>query len=548
MQRCGPAPVAGTPLAFAPVLAGLMQDDFQLALPYALRRLRSYPGEGEVVTLTTAGATRAAYPQITARIDRLAHALRRLGVTPGERVGTFAWNSQRHFECYFAIPCSGAVLHTLNIRLHPDHLAYVINHAQDRVIFVDDTLAPRLAAIADRLPSVMRYVVMGETPTDLPNAIGYEELLADSPETPFDYPEIPERQAAALCYTTGTTGEPKGVLYSHRAIVLHSSSLLMTDAIGLQDSDRAVLVVPMFHVNGWGWPHAAALNAMTLLLPGPHVQPEPLAKLIEQERASVIGCVPTIYADLLRYADEHHPDLSSLRFGVCGGSAMPPALAQALHDRHGLRLLHAWGMTETSPMGAVSRAHPDPVSPKQGKAVPFVELRITDEGGGELPWDGQTPGELEARGPWVASAYYEDPSPDGFNDGWLRTGDVAHIDPAGFVQLTDRTKDVIKSGGEWISSVELENLLMAHPAVREAAVIAMPDERFGERPLAAVVLTSPASAEELREHLRPHVASFWLPERFAFVDSLPKTSVGKFDKRALRALREAGDLGAGSER
>ncbi len=274
----------GAPLAFAAVLAGLMQDDFQLALPYALRRLRSYPGEGEVVTLSAEGTTRAAYPQVTERIDRLAHALRRLGVKDGDRVGTFAWNSQRHFECYFAIPCTGAVLHTLNIRLHPDHLAYVINHARDRVIFVDDTLAPRLAAIADRLPSVERYVVMGETPTDLPNAISYEELLADSPGTPFEYPEIPERQAAALCYTTGTTGEPKGVLYSHRAIVLHSSSLLMTDAIGLQASDRALLVVPMFHVNGWGWPHAAALNAMTLLLPGPHVQPEPLAKLIEGER------------------------------------------------------------------------------------------------------------------------------------------------------------------------------------------------------------------------------------------------------------------------
>ena len=413
------------------------------------------------------------------------------------------------------------------------------------MIFVDDTLAPRLAAIARRLPTVEHYVVIGEGPTELPNAIRYEELLADAPATAFTYPDLPERQAAALCYTTGTTGDPKGVLYSHRSIVLHSTSLLMTDAIGLQSSDRALLVVPMFHVNGWGWPHAAALNAMTLLLPGPHVQPEPLAGLIEQERATVIGAVPTIYADLLRYADAHHPDLRSLRFGVTGGSAMPPALAQALHDRHGLRLLHAWGMTESSPMGTVSKAHPDPLAPKQGKPVPFVELRLTDATGAELPWDGETPGELEVRGPWVAKAYYDDTTPDTHHDGWLRTGDVANIDPAGYVQLTDRTKDVIKSGGEWISSVELENLLMSHPAVREAAVIATPDERFGERPLAAVVLDSPTTAEELREHLRPHVASFWLPDHFAFLDDLPKTSVGKFDKRALRAMREAGDLGRG---
>ena len=301
----------------------------------------------------------------------------------------------------------------------------------------------------------------------------------------------------------------------------------MTDAISLCSADRALLVTPMFHVNAWGWPHAAALNAMTLLLPGTHMQPESLAAAIEQERASVMCAVPTIYTDLLRYKpDANKPNLRSLRFGVTGGSAMPLALAQALEDRHGVKLLHAWGMTETSPMGVVSKVQPDPLAVKQGKAVPLVELRITDEAGNELPWDGRTQGELEVRGPWVAAAYYEDESPDSHRDGWLRTGDVANIDPAGYVQLTDRTKDVIKSGGEWISSVELENLLMSHPAVREAAVIATPHERFGERPLAVVVLDSPADPDELREHLRPHVASFWLPERFAFLDALPKTSVG----------------------
>jgi fatty-acyl-CoA synthase len=528
------------------LLEGLMQDDFQLSLPLILRRMRSQPGDGEVVTLTADGPVRAGYREVVPRIDRLARALAKLGVEPGERVATFAWNSQRHFECYFAIPCSGAVLHTVNLRLFPDQIAYVINHAEDRVIFVDDSLAPALAALAPKLANVEHFVVMGDGPLgDLPRALRYEELLADAGEGVFDYPEIPERQAAALCYTTGTTGEPKGVLYSHRSIVLHSAGLLMSDAIGLRGADRGLLIVPMFHVNAWGWPHAVGLNAMTLVLPGPFLQAEPLARLIESERCSVMACVPTIYADLLRYADAHSPDLSSLRMAICGGAPMPPALARAFEERHGVRLLHAWGMTETSPMGTVSTQIPGlgvdeewALRTKQGAAVPLVELRITGEDGEELAWDGAATGELEVRGPWVASAYYKEPaSQNRFRDGWLRTGDVANVDSRGYVEITDRAKDVIKSGGEWISSVELENLLMAHDAVREAAVIATPDERWGERPLACVVLEdgASASAEELIEHLRPRVARFWLPDEFAFLDALPRTSVGKFDKKQLRA-------------
>jgi len=531
-----------------------MGDDYSLSLPLLLRRLRSHPGEGEIVTLTAEGAVRSSYRDVVPRIDRLARALRRLGIEPGDRVGTFAWNSQRHFECYYAIPCIGAVLNTVNPRLFPDQIAYVINHAEDRIVFVDDTLVPALAKLADQLPNVEHFIVMGEGPVgDLPRTRRYEELLAQAGEGPLDYPEIPERSAAALCYTTGTTGDPKGVLYSHRSIVLHSIALVMTDAIGLRGDDRGLLIVPMFHVNGWGWPHAAALNAMTLVMPGPFVSAEPIARLIESERCTVMACVPTIYADLLRYADEHHPNLRSLRFGVCGGAPLPTVLARALEERHGVRLLHAWGMTETSPMGTVSTDIAGlgtqerwSLRARQGPAVPLIELRITDAAGSELPWDGVATGELEVRGPWVAASYFKEPeaSAELFHDGWLRTGDVANIDARGYVEITDRSKDVIKSGGEWISSVALENELMAHPAVREAAVIAEPDERYGERPLACVVLEHEADATpaELLEHLRPRVARFWLPDDFAFLDALPKTSVGKFDKKVLRARHEKGEL------
>jgi fatty-acyl-CoA synthase len=546
------------------MLAGLMQDDFQLTLHHPLRRMRSVHPRGEVITLTDGGVVRASYGEIAARVDRLARVLGQLGIQAGDRVGTFAWNNQRHFELYMAVPCVGAVLHTLNIRLFAEQLTYIVNHADDRVIFLDESLVPILAPLAETFAGVRHYVVM-ENParpgdcdlSALPNALRYEQLLADAGDGPFDYPELDERQAAALCYTSGTTGNPKGVLYSHRSISLHSTASLMTDALGLSRRDKSLVVVPMFHVNAWGIPHASALAGADLLLPDRFLQAEPLAKLIEAERPSIMACVPTIYADLLRYADEHGSDLSSISNAACGGSAVPRELMQAYEQRHGVNVFQAWGMTETSPVASYSRPDETGVHDeaywdaraKQGKPIPWVEARLVGDDGREVPWDGESTAELEVRGPWIVARYYSDDSADEsgqerFDDGWLRTGDIAAIDEQAFIQITDRSKDVIKSGGEWISSVELENEVMAHPDVIEAAVIAKPDEKWAERPLCCVVRRDGCTltAEDLIEHLRPRVARWWLPDEFAFVSEVPKTSVGKFDKKALRAHLQAGTL------
>jgi fatty-acyl-CoA synthase len=530
-------------------LPGLMQDDFPLTLHHLRRRMTACSPGAKGLTLAEPGRVESAdFAAVSERIDRLARVLhKRLGVEQGQRIATFAWNNQRHFELYFAIPCVGAVLHTLNVRLFAEQLTYIVNHAEDRVIFVDDSLVPVLEQLVPSFETVEHYVVMGDGDTgSLPNALRYEELLEEAGAGAFDYPEVDERQAAALCYTSGTTGNPKGVLYSHRSISLHSTATLVRDGLGLCRSDRVLAVVPMFHANAWGLPHGAALAGADLLLPNQFLGAEPLAGLIASERPTLMGCVPTIFADLLRYADGHPGvDLSSLTNATCGGSAVPRQLMRDFEERHDVNIFQAWGMTETSPVATFARppegehdeAYWD-LRAKQGRPLPWVELRLMDDDGAEVAWDGEATGEIEVRGPWIAARYFnDDSSEEKFDAGWLRTGDIAAVDEDGFVQITDRAKDVIKSGGEWISSVELENEVMSHPDVVEAAVIAKPDERWAERPLCCVVLREGAntSAPELVEHLRGRVAKWWLPDEFAFLGEIPKTSVGKFDKKVLRS-------------
>jgi fatty-acyl-CoA synthase len=533
------------------MLEGLMQNDYQLTLKHVLDRMRGPCAGGQVVTLTDAGTTRASYGEVAERVDALARGLESLGVKQGDRVATFMWNSQPHLELYMAAPCMGAVLHMLNIRLFEEQLTYIVNHAKDKVIFVDDSLIPLLAKVAPTFEGVEQYVVVGDGDASaLPDAIRYEDLIAQN-AGPYDYPDLDERTAAGLCYTSGTTGNPKGVLYSHRSNVLHCLATGLADTIGVTGSDRVLPVVPMFHVNAWGFPYACAMVGADLVMPGKFLQPEPLAKLIESERVTIAGAVPTIWMGLLQWADEHKPDLSSLRSVVCGGAAVPESLMRAFEERHGVRILQAWGMTETSPIGSVARPPEDAEGEDHwhyrtatGRIVPFVDVRLMGDDG-EVPWDGESTGEVEVRGPWIARDYYEDPSgADKFHDGWLRTGDVASIDSQGFLRITDRAKDLIKSGGEWISSVELENALMSHPDVMEAAVIAKPDERWTERPLACVVCREGSSPtpDELRSHLEPLVAKWWLPDEFAFIEAVPKTSVGKFDKKVLRGQLAEGAL------
>ena len=540
------------------MLEGLVQNDHPLTLQHVLDRMRGMFGESECVTLTDEGTIRASYREVGERVDKLAAGLQSLGVQESDRVATFCWNSQFHLEAYLAIPCMGAVLHTLNLRLFPEQLIYIVNHAQDKVIIVDDTLVPLIGEHAGKFETVEHWIVTGDKDCDTSqlgdNVLRYEDLLAGQ-EPGFDWPAIEnDHMAAALCYTSGTTGNPKGVLYSHRSALLHSVGACMRDSLSVGNADRILPVVPMFHANAWGLPYAAALCGADLIMPGRFLQAEPLAKLLVEEKVTIAGAVPTIWLDLLRYCDEHKPDLSNLRLVPCGGAAVPRKLMEGFQERHGVFICQAWGMTETSPLGSVARP-PRGVDEGEehwdyrttaGRVSALVEAQLLDDDGNTVPWDGESTGELCVRGPWVASAYYEDVegSKGKFDGGWLRTGDIAAIDSKGYIRISDRAKDVIKSGGEWISSVELEIEIMAHPKVREAAVIAKPDERWTERPLACVVIDEgeSLSASELVDHLGPRVAKWWIPDEYAWIEEVPKTSVGKFDKKVLRARLEKGEL------
>jgi fatty-acyl-CoA synthase len=519
---------------------------------------RLYGGR-EVVTCTGDGTRRQTYAYTGARAARLASALRALGVDGDQRVATLMWNNAEHLEAYLAIPSMGAVLHTLNLRLDPGQLTYIANHAADDVIVCDDTLVPLLAQVLPQADTVRHVAVTGPPEAVAAHAEklarpgvqvhSYEELLAAAGET-FDWPDLDERSAAAMCYTSGTTGMPKGVVYSHRSAYLHSMGVCTGNSLCMSEQDRVLPVVPMFHANAWGLAYAAIMSGADLIMPDRFLQPEPLARLIEAERPTLAGAVPTIWNGLLQHVRAHGGDLSSLRMVPCGGSAVPRSLMEAFEKELGVRIVQAWGMTETSPIGSV--AHPPAGTPADeawryrdtaGRLVCGVEARLAGDNGTVLPHDGAAVGEIEVRGPWVTGAYYKDDDPGKFHDGWLRTGDVGNIDPLGFVTLTDRAKDVIKSGGEWISSMELENAIMAHPDVMEAAVIGVADEKWGERPLAAVVLRDGASVTpaELRDFLADRLPRWQLPERWSFIAEVPKTSVGKFAKTRMREAYAHGD-------
>ncbi|MFD5328511.1 long-chain fatty acid--CoA ligase [Streptomyces sp. NPDC127092] len=505
------------------------------------------------------------FAEIAHQAEQLAAALSRLGVRPGERVATLAWNTPEHLVAYLAVPSMGAVLHTLNLRLHQDQLGYIVEHAEDAFLLVDATLLPMLAPIRDRLGSVRHLVVIGDAPDadpgtdpvrhlDLPGHIAvhrWDELLAA--ERPgFVWPDLDEREAAALCYTTGTTGNPKGVAYSHRSIILHTLGVSASAGFAMHDGDRVLPIVPMFHANAWGWPYAAWMAGSDLIMNGRLLHTEDLTRVINEERPTAVAAICTIWNSLVHHGERHPLDLSSVRLAGCGGATPPRALLQQLKDRYGVRLKQGWGLTETSPLATFAvppHGTPDEDEvdwlAKSGRLMPFVEARLIAEDGSEQPWDGTSVGELELRGPWVTGSYFRtEDSPEKFHDGWLRTGDLGVIEPGGWVVVSDRLKDGIKSGGEWISTIELENAIIEHPAVLEVTVVGVPDPRWEERPLACVSLVPGAEVDGdgLREFLAGRVARWWVPERWSFVDAVPKTSVGKYDKKAVRTLYAEGAL------
>ncbi|MGW4842462.1 long-chain fatty acid--CoA ligase [Nocardia brasiliensis] len=535
-----------------------MQDE-PLSLATLLRYASTFVGDSTVSTWTGTGVRTMTYRELGAQAARLANALRGLGIGVGDRVGTFMWNNNEHMVAYIAAPAMGAVLHALNIRLFPDQLVFVANHAEDQVVLVDGTLVPMFAQYLPNLKTVRHVIVVNGDASTLAAPEGvqvhsYTELLAGQPDT-YDFPVIDERSAAAMCYTSGTTGDPKGVVYSHRSNWLHAMQVCSPSGMGFSGNDTVLAIVPLFHANAWGIPYAALMSGANVLMPDRFLQPGPLLEMMADQRPTFAAAVPTIWGGVLAGLAAHPQDITHLRTAVVGGSAVPPSMMRAFEEKHGVKILHAWGMTETSPLGSV--AHPPTGATgdeaweyryTQGRFPASVQARLVGDDGTVLPNDGVALGELEVRGPWITGSYYAPDGavvdPDKFDDGWLRTGDVGRIGPDGYLTLVDRSKDVIKSGGEWISSVDLENAVMGHPAVAEAAVIGVPDEKWDERPLVAIVLAEGAQAkpDELREFLAGKFAKWQLPERWTFIAEVPKTSVGKFDKKRLRAQYADGDL------
>ncbi len=530
----------------ATMLNGLMMDDYPLSLTAVVQRAARFSDQREVVSRRPDGAIhRTTMGECARCARRLGSALAELGIGDGDRVATLMWNQPEHLEVYFAVPLMGAVIHTLNPRLHRDELGFIVGDAEDRAIVVDETLLEAFESFRSAR-EFEHVIVVSHSGTVPEGCLDYEALLGQA--EPMDWPELDERRAAAMCYTSGTTGRPKGVVYSHRSLVLHSLVAALPDQLGVSSRDTILPVVPMFHANAWGLPYTAAFAGAKLVLPGPRLDPVNVLDLLADEQVTMTAGVPTVWMAVLQALDKEPErwDLHALQRLIVGGSAAPKSMLEGF-DRHGLTVIHAWGMTETSPLGSVCRLpiELDQAPPeerydhrsRQGTASPFVEIRARGDDGELIPWDDEAMGELEVRGPWVAGGYHRGQGAEKFtDDGWFQTGDVVKINSRGCIRICDRSKDLVKSGGEWISSVDLENLLMAHPAVAEAAVIAISDERWGERPLAVVVLREgeEASPEELREHLAQQYAKWQLPERFEFIDELPRTATGKFKKTDLR--------------
>ncbi|HWI51488.1 MAG TPA: long-chain fatty acid--CoA ligase [Symbiobacteriaceae bacterium] len=522
---------------------------YPLTVRNLLERSRTMFPNKEIVSRMPSGVVRHTYAQYYQRVSQLAHALTTLGVGRGDRVATFGWNHHRHLEAYFAVPCMGAVLHTVNIRLPAEHIVHILNHAEDKVLLVDEDLLPAILPIWEQFKTVEQIIVMADKPVPADGVLDYETLIALEPTT-FTWPEdIDEWEPAGLCYTSATTGSPKAVLYAHRAIFLHSMLLCMADTVGLSESDSVLPVVPMFHVNAWGLPFASVWMGAKQVLPGARPHPADIAQLMQDEKVTLTAGVPTVWLGLLQVLEKGSYDLSALTRIACGGSAVPRALAEAYRKKLGLPILHAYGMTEAAPLTHVARlkSHLTALDPdgqqdvydKQGLLVPGLEIKIIDADGKEVPWDGKTFGEVVMRGPWIADEYYKDDrSKETFYDGWYHSGDIGVIDPEGYLKLVDRAKDVIKSGGEWISSVDLENAIMAFPGVAEAAVIACPHAVWDERPLACVVPRAESKGqlnkEAILQFLRGKFPHYWVPDDAVFLDELPKTGTGKFDKKVLR--------------